>query len=396
MSSENLKNFCPLPFISLFTFNNGAIKICCDSKAIGNLRQSRLQEAWNGPLIKEVRRAFLADERHPVCSKCWEKEDLGILSSRQTHEFNESHLRHFDQTGFVDSFPRNLSLRLGNICNFKCVMCQPENSSKWLEDKKIYQEHIGDIKTDKIISAVDIQEIDDWMNQAQEGPHLIYFVGGEPLFSKDFRKSIDYLSAKDYAKSIVIRVFTNLSTDPSWLLPYAKFFQRLEISASVDGCFEHYNVIRYPGKWMDFNQNVDKVIHGAIESNIVFDFFFVAMSINISNLPAFCNWVASKKWKNLSPRIYTDILTEPEMLSLKYLSAKNKQLMQEQLYDLLQSSTGSRLLKDEIENIITYLNLVIDPNDVELNQKKLIEYLDALDSHRNTKFSQVFDNLFFM
>ena len=384
MSLKDLKNFCPLPFISLFTFNNGAIKICCDSQAIGNLRQNRLQETWNSPLMKEVRRSFLEDRRHPVCNKCWKKEDSGLLSSRQTHEFNESHLRHFDSFGHVHSFPRNLSLRLGNICNFKCIMCQPENSTKWQEDRKIYETHIGEFKTNKVIPAVNIHEIDEWMGEAKEGPNLIYFVGGEPLLSKEFRKSIEYLSKKPYSKSIIIRVFTNLSTDPRWLLSYASFFQRLELSASVDGNGAHYDFIRYPGQWKHFNDNVDKIIEGTNASNILFDFFFVAMSINIFNMKPFCEWVESKDWKKLSPRIYTDILTEPEILSIKYLAADKKALAQEKLYQLIQSSSGSRLLKDEIENMITYLGLPVDSTEQRTNYKKLIDYLKNLESVRGT------------
>ncbi len=383
MSLENLKNFCPLPFISLFTFNSVAIKMCCDSEAIGSLQNINLKEAWNGEAIKEVRRAFLADQRHSACSKCWNKEDAGLQSARQTHEFNLSHLRDIKGDGVVTSFPRNLSLRLGNICNFKCVMCEAGNSTKWIEDAEIFQKYVGATKTDQVISAVDIFAIDEWMDAADEGPRLVYFVGGEPLLSKDFQKAIKYLASKKYSKNIVVRVFTNLSVDPSWLFAYAAAFERLEITASVDGTCEHYNYIRFPGTWTHFESQTQRVIELAPE-NVVFDFFFVMMSINIFNLKKFCNWVSSKNWKHLNPRIYTDILTEPDFLSIKYLPPAIRHLATQELTALEESIEGRHLIKDEIQNIKKYLENNFNEYESILKTEVLEKYLFALDAKRKT------------
>jgi sulfatase maturation enzyme AslB (radical SAM superfamily) len=384
MSLENLKNFCPLPFISLFTFNSGAIKICCDSEAIGNLQNMNLKEAWNGDAIKEVRRAFLADQRHSVCRKCWNKEEAGLQSARQTHEFNLSHMRDVSEDGFVTSFPRNLSVRLGNICNFKCVMCESGNSTKWIEDAEIFQRYVGTPKTDQVIPAVDIFAIDEWMDAAEEGPRLVYFVGGEPLLSKDFQKAIKYLATKKYSKSIVVRIFTNLSVDPSWLFPYAEAFERLELIASVDGTREHYNYIRFPGTWAHFDSQVQRVIDLAPQ-NVVFDFFFVLMSINVFNLSEFCSWVSSKDWKHLNPRIYTDILTEPDFLNIKHLPPAVQDRATRELTALEGSIEGQRLIKDELQNIKKYLENKFNVYESILQIEKLEKYLLALDAKRKTK-----------
>lgn len=381
MALKNLKNFCPLPFISLFTFNSGKIKICCDSDSIGSIKDTTLREAWNGEALREVRRAFLNDQRHRVCQKCWDKEDQGLLSARQTHEFNQSHMRDYDEWGFVQSFPRNLSLRLGNICNFKCIMCQPENSTKWLEDSAIYSKYVDDPKTKEIIDAVSFNEINSWLNSCDEGPRLIYFVGGEPLLSKDFRQTIQFLAASKHAKSIVIRVFSNLSVDPEWLLAYASFFERIEVCASVDGTEDYYNAIRFPGQWRDFDTRVDRLIQKA-PTNLVFDFFFVVMSINIFNLNHFCHWVQSKNWQHLTPRIFTDILTDPNFLSIEHLPEGLKEEAADSLKDLRALPAGQRLIRDEIENIEIFLKNKKNQNVSFEAQKKLRQYLLELDAKR--------------
>ena len=55
------------PFTGLATREDGAIKVCCRSLPIGNIKNETLEEAWNGEKMREVRRQVLSDERPDVC-----------------------------------------------------------------------------------------------------------------------------------------------------------------------------------------------------------------------------------------------------------------------------------------------------------------------------------------
>ena len=48
------KTFCMHPFTGLATREDGAIKICCRSAPIGDIKDNTLEEIWNGDKMKEV------------------------------------------------------------------------------------------------------------------------------------------------------------------------------------------------------------------------------------------------------------------------------------------------------------------------------------------------------
>ena len=41
-------------------------------------------EYWNSDEIKELRQYFIENKRHPGCNQCWNAEDKGIKSLRQS------------------------------------------------------------------------------------------------------------------------------------------------------------------------------------------------------------------------------------------------------------------------------------------------------------------------
>ena len=73
------------PFTGLATREDGAIKVCCRSLPIGNIKDMSLEEAWNSDAMKEVRRQVLNGERPAVCQPCFDLEDQGVQSLRQRH-----------------------------------------------------------------------------------------------------------------------------------------------------------------------------------------------------------------------------------------------------------------------------------------------------------------------
>ena len=85
MKKKNSCTFCMHPFTGLATREDGAIKVCCRSLPIANIKDMSLEEAWNSDAMKEVRRQVLNDERPDVCQPCFDLEDQGVQSLRQRH-----------------------------------------------------------------------------------------------------------------------------------------------------------------------------------------------------------------------------------------------------------------------------------------------------------------------
>ena len=100
-----------------------------------------LEEAWNSDKMKDVRRQVLNDERPDVCEPCFDLEDQGVQSLRQRHITDsspESRINLYpdalDKLNDDYSMPFELptiEIKVNNLCNLKCRMCNPLDSTQW-------------------------------------------------------------------------------------------------------------------------------------------------------------------------------------------------------------------------------------------------------------------------
>ena len=81
MKYEDLKqskSFCIIPWVHLqFEPHNKVIPCCLTSPYnynLGDLETNSIQEIWNSPKQKALRREMLSGSRPKICSKCWDKE----------------------------------------------------------------------------------------------------------------------------------------------------------------------------------------------------------------------------------------------------------------------------------------------------------------------------------
>ena len=101
----DIKNYCVLPFNSVSIAASGEIRHCCNGghNLVGTHLVDNLSvnELINNEFIHDIRDAFLKDEKHPKCARCWKMEDMGILSFREVanryknYAINETGIRTF-------------------------------------------------------------------------------------------------------------------------------------------------------------------------------------------------------------------------------------------------------------------------------------------------------------
>ena len=126
-------NFCLLPFTHLSTRVDGNVAPCCRSlDTVGNVKDNTLEEIWNGPNMQELREQFINNERPEGCRLCWDIEDRGNLSMRQTRNKTVESPKTINKV-MPFSIPI-LELKLSNLCNFRCRTCKPDLSTTWLKD----------------------------------------------------------------------------------------------------------------------------------------------------------------------------------------------------------------------------------------------------------------------
>jgi glutamate-1-semialdehyde 2,1-aminomutase len=128
------------------------------------IKDQFVKEAWNSQDMRDIRLAMINGEKVEGCSTCYLQEESGRMSNRQQannewawrlgeNTLTETIKKALDNNGHVDNDLVYLDLRLGNLCNLKCRMCNPWNSSQ------IVKEHVELEKTDILTIVIIIEKM---------------------------------------------------------------------------------------------------------------------------------------------------------------------------------------------------------------------------------------------
>jgi sulfatase maturation enzyme AslB (radical SAM superfamily) len=278
------KTFCMHPFTGLATREDGAVKICCRSQPIGWIQDDSLENIWNNYQMRDVRKKILCGERPEVCKPCFDLEDQGVESLRQRHIKNaipESRINLYPNAldALRDDYTMpfelpTMEIKLNNLCNLKCRMCNPLDSTSWndWDEVKPFYEKEGNylVKTvDRLVNKPGkyIGPFDDtdrwWESFEKLLPHFrrVEFAGGEPLMDPQHYKILDML--KPYAKNIEIKYATNGTTlgikGGRTIHDYWPYFKSVAVNVSIDGIHDVYNYIRSNGDFNLVEQNIKEI-----------------------------------------------------------------------------------------------------------------------------------------
>jgi MoaA/NifB/PqqE/SkfB family radical SAM enzyme len=268
------------PFTGLATREDGAVKVCCRSAPIGNIQDNTLEEIWNNDTIQLVRKQVLNGERPEVCKPCFDLEDQGVESLRQRHingVIPEARINLYPDTPLQEIMPfefPTIEIKLNNLCNLKCRMCNPLDSTNWTDWDKVvpfYKKENNFLvptieglvdKPGKYIGAFD--DTDNWWASFEKLlPHFrrVEFAGGEPLMDPQHYKILDML--KPYGKNIEIKYATNGTTlginKGRTIHDYWPHFRSVAVNVSLDGIHDVYNYIRGNGDFSQVEANIKEI-----------------------------------------------------------------------------------------------------------------------------------------
>ena len=269
------------PFTGLATREDGAVKICCRSQPIGWIQEQSIEDIWNGAAMREVRKQVLCGERPEVCRPCFDLEDQGVESLRQRHingVIPEARINLYPKS--LDNlredytmpfeFP-TMEIKLNNLCNLKCRMCNPLDSTSWKDwdEVKPFYERENNYLVPTVAKLVrtpgqyigPFDNTDNWWSDFEKLiPHFrrVEFAGGEPLMDPQHYKILDML--KPYAKNIEIKYATNGTTlginKGRTIHDYWPYFKSIAVNVSLDGIHDVYNYIRTNSNFNEVERNI--------------------------------------------------------------------------------------------------------------------------------------------
>ena len=350
---SNSCTFCMHPFTGLATREDGAIKVCCRSAPIGYIQDETLEQAWNNDTMREVRRQVLNDERPEVCKPCFDLEDQGVQSLRQRHiagVIPEARINLYpnaldaldDDYAMPFEIP-TMEIKLNNLCNLKCRMCNPLDSTSWKDwnEVKPYYEKEDNILIPIIDKLTDtpgkyigpFDNSDNWWNSFEKLlPFFrrVEFAGGEPLMDPYHYKILDMLAP--YGENIEIKYATNGTTlgikGGRTIHDYWPKFKSIAVNVSIDGIHDVYDYIRGNGKFEEIEENIKVFKEFPNVSRVV-----GAFTVQANNIMQICD-VIDYFLNDMGIVFYSHRVNYPMALSAQTLPPELKQKVVSDLKDM--------------------------------------------------------------
>jgi len=430
-------------------FSRGTLWETNDPTEIANkpvsCHTTSLDEVRNNVFLKEIRSYMLRGERHPVCKRCNNEDDNGILSRRMSHR--ELHAN--DGFTIDDAFKTTSSdgtitdtnkvplfaadIRLGNLCNQKCRMCYPGESSAWYQEwydtfqekHKIYYGTAspkppkftasGNSKItlsvnnkDKVVaSEYQILDSEDtstanvivdrkkdpyvWTDSRKLFKTLSYYSpdmkhihmsGGEPLMITEHYEFLQGYVDQGQSKDIVLNYNTNLSNIPDRALDLWKSFKKIELRVSIDAVGKRNEYIRYPSNWEIILRNLRLLTDIKKEINLSLETITTVQMYNVLYLDELVNTLQSFDDIKIDG-IILHMLHDPRYFNITTLPLVIKGIVATELQKIPDT------FKKQVQGIINHMYSV-DTRDA-LDQ--FFTETRIMDNYRKQKFEEFLPKL---
>lgn len=425
--------WCPMPWIGLAARSVGDLRFCCHAQKspnqgllkdsdgrILNLTKDTLAQGKNADLIKDVRLSMLKGEKHPSCQRCWEEEDAGFISRRQ------SEIREWKSEGILkdrlekvtqedgsinesDAPLHYLDLRFGNKCNLSCKMCSPTESNQWYKyNYKIFSPEFTDGGR-----KLEILKINENNFKLKEDPYQwhednhfwedlknylptikrIYLAGGEPLLIEPHFSLLETCIEQGYAKNIILEYNSNITAVSERILNIWKHFRKIEVGISIDGVGKVNDYIRYPSQWNQVYQKLQMI--DTAEGNIKLWWAATIQVLNMLHLPDMMLWNLEQNFQRVNKTPNTKMiltphpLNNPKFLSIKMFPEKSKKKIME-IFDAAKKEGTEKIMamsfyneNQKSEYTARYRN-ILDAHIYTMNSEDFSSYLDKFWGYINT------------
>jgi radical SAM protein with 4Fe4S-binding SPASM domain len=385
------ETFCILPWIHFYANPDGNVLPCCigDHKhPLGNVQKQTVADIWNNDHYKSMRLKMLAGDRCKECNSCYNAEDAGVNSFRQSvnREYTEF-LNFADETnedGSLDEIKlKYLDIRWSNICNFKCRSCSSTYSSSWATEDNKHGQH------KKVFIFAGGPDNDDLYDQLK--PYIsdikeIYFAGGEPLLMDKHYEILNYLIEIDntdikirYNSNLSSLIFKNMSVIDLW-----KNFSNIQLNISLDSWGPRAEYIREGTDWEIIENNIREIKLKC--PHISVGIASVISVFNVYTIPDFIDYMIKEELvdKNTVSNFYC--LINPNFYSFNLLDDQFKK----KIINNLLSKQYPTSLAHQINNVIKHINNSKYDYNLQKQFKKHTEYYDKI---RNKNFVHTFPEL---
>jgi sulfatase maturation enzyme AslB (radical SAM superfamily) len=364
--------FCPMPWTGLMYNFDGSVKNCIRSaNTLGNIKDTPIEQMVLS-LPNIARQALIVDGEKPTnCKPCHDlevgKKSFDIISDRV---FYIRELKHVPlDTYRTNNFDlRTIDVRWTNLCNFACVYCGPEFSSKWANELDI---------TPLVPANTQKENFKQYIFDHADQLDHVYLAGGEPLLMKENLELLERIRLETQ-----LRINTNLSKVNTQVFDRICQFKNVHWIVSVETIEDEFEYVRYGGRWTDFldNLNIIRNLGHKISFNMLH------FMLNYQSVFGCVDLLTSMGFHNNS--FIIGPLLNPDYLNIRHLPDNVLNSVKATLEQRIATNPGF-LLEDSYQNMLNYIQQPINKNFNESMRQ-----LAQLDQRRNINSRETFKNLY--
>lgn len=411
---ENNKSMCAIPFVSTMINTDTTVRYCCMVKGRANIvskesgdaytcRDNFIEDAWNSESIRDIRRKMINAESIPGCAVCYQQEDDSKMSNRQhslrewsqrlgTEELKQIIESAGEADGFVESAPVYLDLRLGNLCNLKCRMCNPWNSSQIVKEHTdlvnrrsdyadVWQKTFGKFPEKVMEDQPWFDHNILWDQVISLIPTLkkVYMTGGEPTLIKNNFKFMEEC-IRQGRQDITLFFNTNCTNINPKFFDLISQFDAVNINASVDGVGVVTEYIRAPSNWLHVSKNIEKFAQMPNVHLGITPTFQVYNTFDVVNI---LTWVDDLR-KKYSKDVFIDFLINHHPVHLSALILPDD--LRKEAVELIEeyneaNPVQNEMTKNSLQGIVGFLkNPRLENWEIMVSRFRI--YTNALDEER--------------
>jgi sulfatase maturation enzyme AslB (radical SAM superfamily) len=369
------KHFCPMPWTGLMYNFDGKVKNCIRSDGktglLGDIKNLPIEEILLGPINVTKQTNIIANAPAAGCHTCYDlehgKEGFDIISDRIFY------IREFKKTPLDTYRPNNFDLqtidvRWTNLCNFACVYCSPEFSSKWANELNANISTPLDEQQEKFKEYI--------FKHAKQLKH-VYLAGGEPLLMKENLELLQQLNP-----DVNLRINTNLSKVDTGVFDAVCQFKNVHWTVSVETIESEFEYIRFGGCWQDFLDNLNTIRQ--LDHKISFNMLWFLL--NYDSVFGCVDYIKGLGFHNNS--FVIGALLTPDYLNIRHLPENVLNLLKLKLQSEINKNPGY-LLEDSYKNMLHYIE-----QPIEKNLTNSFEQLATMDQRRGVDSSKIFTELY--
>jgi MoaA/NifB/PqqE/SkfB family radical SAM enzyme len=369
------RHFCPMPWTGLMYNFDGKVKNCIRSDyttgGLGNIKDNAIEEILLGPTNVTKQINITKNEPAAGCHTCYElergKQGFDIISDRIFYikEFKNTPLDTYRTNNFN---LQTIDVRWTNLCNFACVYCGPDFSSKWSNELNV---------TNATPTEQQQKDFQEYIYQHAKNLKHVYLAGGEPLLMKE---NLELL--KELNSDVNLRINTNLSKVDTGVFGAVCQFKNVHWTVSVETIEDEFEYIRFGGRWSDFLDNLNTIR----KLNHKISFNMLWFLLNHDSVFGCVDYLKELGFHNNS--FVIGALLSPEYLNIRHLPQNMLNLLKTKLESKINKQPGY-LVEDSYRNMLHYID-----KPFEKNLAGSFEKLAVMDQRRGVDSSKIFTGLY--